>query len=295
MRVALAQIDIALGQTDVNLKRALKAIDEAVVGGADLIVFPELATSGYSLGQVAESVAFPVDDPRLAELSERAQGAGVLLGFPEEGPRSIHTYNSAVYLQGSADLVQGATVGAGTSRVLHNHRKLYLPTYDIFEERKHFSPGQQMRAYDTPQGRMATLICNDAWQPQLPFLAVQDGAQILLMPTNSAQSRFPEHYDSATYWRDITGFYARMYQCYVVFVNRVGDEGSLRFWGGSHLLDPWGQVVGEAPQFEEALVLVDIDLALIRKRRREVPLVKEARLGLVEREVRRLVEEGGDL
>ncbi len=102
-------------------------------------------------------------------------------------------------------------------------------------------------------------------------------------------------YDSATYWSDITAFYARMYQCYVVFVNRVGDEGERRFWGRSHLFDPWGQVVAEAPRFEESLVLVDIDLGRIRKRRREVPLVEEARLGLVEREVRRLVEEGGDL
>ncbi len=286
MRVALAQIDSVLGQTDQNLKRAAAAIDEAVAGGADLIVFPELATSGYSLGQVSDSVALPGNDPELSGLASRAKGAGVLIGYPEEGNRSIHTYNSAAYLHDH---------GGKGNRLLHNHRKLYLPTYDIFEERKHFSPGQQMRAYDTPQGRMATLICNDAWQPQLPFLAIQDGAQVLLMPTNSAQSRFPEHYDSATYWSDITAFYARMYQCYVVFVNRVGNEGSLRFWGGSHVVDPWGQVVGEAPRHEEALVLVDIDLALIRKRRREVPLVKEARLGLVEREVRRLVEEGGDL
>ena len=286
MRVALAQIDSALGQTDQNLKRAAAAIDEAVAGGADLIVFPELATSGYSLGQVTDSVALPGNDPELSGLASRAKGAGVLIGYPEEGNRSIHTYNSAAYLHDH---------GGKGNRLLHNHRKLYLPTYDIFEERKHFSPGQQMRAYDTPQGRMATLICNDAWQPQLPFLAIQDGAQVLLMPTNSAQSRFPEHYDSATYWSDITAFYARMYQCYVVFVNRVGTEGSLRFWGGSHVVDPWGQVVAEAPRHQEALVLVDIDLALIRKRRREVPLVKEARLGLVEREVRRLVEEGGDL
>lgn len=286
MRVALAQIGPALGQTGQNLERAAMAIDEAVAGGADLIVFPELATSGYSLGQVTDSVALPGNDPQLSGLAARAKGAGVLIGYPEEGTRSIHTFNSAAYLHDD---------GGKGNRFLHNHRKLYLPTYDIFEERKHFSPGQQMRAYDTPQGRMATLICNDAWQPQLPFLAIQDGAQVLLMPTNSAQSRFPEYYDSATYWSDITAFYARMYQCYVVFVNRVGDEGPLRFWGGSHVVDPWGQVVAEAPQSEEALVLVDIDLALIRKRRREVPLVKEARLGLVEREARRLVEEGGDL
>lgn len=281
MQVALAQFAPVLGDTDANLVRIGELVDEAVAAGADLVVFPELATSGYALGDVDERVGMAADDPRLLELSRRAAGTGVLLGFPEEGPRSIHTYNAAIHLQGGG--------------IVHCHRKLYLPTYDIFEERKHFSPGQFMRAYDAQDGRMATLICNDAWQPQLAFLAIQDGAQVLLIPTNSAQSRFPERYDSATYWRDITSFYARMLQCYVVFVNRVGDEGELHFWGGSHVVDPWGQVIAEAPLDPPSLTVVELDLRTIRQRRREVPLVKEARLGLVEREARRLVEEGGDL
>jgi predicted amidohydrolase len=86
-----------------------------------------------------------------------------------------------------------------------------------------------------------------------------------------------------------------MYQVYVVFVNRVGVEGELRFWGGSHVIDPWGNVVGEAEQHTEQVLTVDVDLAEVRRRRRQVPLVKEARLGLLQREIRRLLEEGGDL
>ena len=118
---------------------------------------------------------------------------------------------------------------------------------------------------------------------------------MLLVPTNSSQSRFPERYDSQTYWRDITVFYARMYQCYVVFCNRVGDEGEhLRFWGGSHVVDPWGEIVCSLPNDEEAVVTTEINLANVRKRRREVPLVREARLGLLAREATRLAEEGGD-
>jgi predicted amidohydrolase len=79
------------------------------------------------------------------------------------------------------------------------------------------------------------------------------------------------------YWRDITVFYARMFQCYVVFCNRVGDEGAhLRFWGGSHIVDPWGKIVCALPENEEAVVMTEIDLAMVRKRRREVPLVRGA-------------------
>ena len=81
----------------------------------------------------------------------------------------------------------------------------------------------------------------------------------------------------------------------MVFVNRVGEEGDLRFWGGSHVYDPYGELVAEAPEDEPGLVIAELDLSKVRRRRREMPLVKEARLGLLSRELDRLVAEGGDL
>lgn len=280
MRITLAQVPSTLGDVEANLARAAEIVGEAGQDGSDLVVFPELFLSGYALSQVDEDVSMPADDPRLAALSSLVPQTDVLVGLYEDG-HGVHNYNSAAYL--------------ASGELVHSHRKLYLPTYDVFEERKHFSPGQSMRAFDTRHGRMATLICNDAWQPHLAFLAVQGGARVLLVPTNSSQSRFPERYDSMTYWRAITVFYGRMYQCYVVFVNRVGGEGeNLRFWGGSHIVDPWGKIVCELPEDEEAVVTTDISLASVRKRRREVPLVREARLGLLAREATRLAEEGGD-
>jgi len=86
-----------------------------------------------------------------------------------------------------------------------------------------------------------------------------------------------------------------MLETYVVFVNRVGAEGELSFWGGSHVYNPWGELVAEAPTGEPAFLTVDLDLAGVRRRRREMPLVKEARLGLLSRELQRLAAEGGDL
>jgi predicted amidohydrolase len=142
---------------------------------------------------------------------------------------------------------------------------------------------------------MALLICNDAWQPFLPFIAVQDGAQVLIIPANSGLYPYPELLDMREYWRDITRFYARMLESYVIFVNRVGKEEDLVFLGYSHVVDPWGHVVAEGPGHEEALITADIDLGNVRRRRREVPLVKEARLALLSKELNRLAEEGGDL
>ncbi len=282
MRITLAQLDSRLGDIDTNLERATDTVSKAGADGTNLIVFPELFVSGYSIGSVDDDLSMRADDGRLAEVARAAGDAAVAIGFVEAGPPGPHTYNSTAYFEGG--------------RLVHVHRKLYLPAYSPFEERNHFTAGPRLRAFDASHDtRMAVLCCNDAWQPQLAFLATQDGAQVLLVPAASAQSSFPEHYNSDEYWRDITRFYGRMFQLFVVFVNRVGVEGRFRFWGGSHVVDPWGNVVAEAAHDEEHVVTVDIDLADIRRRRRQVPLVKEARLGLLQREVDRLLDEGGDL
>jgi predicted amidohydrolase len=280
MRVALAQIDCILGDVDENLRRAREVVEEAKDEGADLVVFPELSLAGYALDEPSNEVAIEARSERIVSLGEEAAEIGVVVGFCEEG-RGFHIYNSAAYLEGGS--------------LLHLHRKLYLPNYRIYEERKHYNPGQSMRAFDTKLGRMAILICNDAWQPFLPFIAVQDGAQVLIIPANSGLYQYPELLDTKEYWRDITRFYARMLESYVIFVNRVGKQGELLFLGHSHVVDPWGRVVAEGPGCEEALITADMDLNNVRRRRREVPLVKEARLALLSKELNRLAEEGDDL
>jgi predicted amidohydrolase len=275
VRVTLGQVEPALGDVSENVRRSHEALDKARSDHADLVVLPELMLTGYSLGRVNDDVARSVDEREIADLAEAADGLGCVVGFAEAG--RVHTYNSAAYLE--------------HGEIRHVHRKLYLPTYDIWEERKHFTPGGSMRSFDTDIGRVAILICSDAWQPALAVLAVQDGARVLLVPANSTGRR-PAIEEE---WRDVNRFYARMLECYVVFVNRVGEEHDLSFWGGSHVYDPWGELVAEAPTDEPASITVDLDLGGVRRRRREMPLVKEARLALLSRELERLAAEGGDL
>jgi predicted amidohydrolase len=275
VRVALAQLDCELGDVPENTRRARALIAEAKGKQADLVVLPELTLTGYSIGLVPDDVSLVSDDDELADLADAADGLGCVIGFAEAG--RVHTYNSAAYLERGA--------------VRHIHRKLYLPNYDIWEERKHFTPGTAMRSFDTQIGRVAMLICADAWQPAVAVLAVQDGARVLIVPACSTRQR-PE---ITTEWHDVNRFYARMLETFVVFVNRVGEEDGLRFWGGSHVYDPYGELVAEAPEDEPAMVIAELDLSKVRRRRREMPLVKEARLGLLSRELDRLVAEGGDL
>ncbi|MFG2194846.1 nitrilase-related carbon-nitrogen hydrolase [Streptomyces sp. NPDC048639] len=278
MRVALAQTDSVLGDVEANIETAREQIGQAVAQGADLVVFPELSLNGYHLGGLERDTSIETRDPRLAELS--MLGADVVVGFHEH--TSLRAYNTAAYY--------------GSGVLLHAHRKLYLPTYLAWEERKHVSPGQSLRAYDLPggYGRAATLVCNDAWQPVVPWLAVQDGAEVVFVPTNSAASLDPEAMDTGLYWDTLLSYTARMLQCWVVFVNRVGNEHGASFWGGSRVVDPRGMVVAQAPKWEPGLVTVDIDPHEARRQRRGVPMVAEARLGLIDREVRRLIDEGGD-
>ena len=276
MQVALAQTDCVLGDVDANLETARLAIKDAAAQGAEIVVFPELNLHGYGLGQIDGDTSIPVQDPRLAELSRI--GPDVVLSMHEDG--GLRRYNSSVYLS--------------EGEVVHVHRKLFLPTYLSWEERKHFTPGQRLRAYDTRHGRVATLICNDMWQPTLPWLAVQDGADMLMAPTASVITDGPG-LDNVDYWQDLLRFVARMQQTWVVFVNRVGEENGARFWGGSRVVDPMGTVVAQAPMGEPAVVVAEVDLKAARWARRSLPLVSEARLGLVLREVQRLVDEGGDM
>lgn len=226
----------------------MKAVAEARHARADLLVVPELQLSGYGFAAVE------VASCTVAELADVLAGSrlATVVGFHERAAEESH--NSAGYFE------DGIAV--------HVHRKLYLVDYAPFDEDRCFAPGEALRAFDTAFGRMAMLICNDAWQPFLPSLAVHDGAEVLLVPAASSTA-VP---DAETYWNELTRFYARMLGCYVVFVNRVGTDAGLTFWGGSHVVDPRGAVVAQAPRLEEALVLAEIDLGRVAERRRELPL-----------------------
>src|SRR5437762_7419721 len=227
---------LALAQLDARLESMAEALAEARAGGADLVVFPELYVKDRA--RTADEIA-----------ALAAAGPAAVVGFDEHG------YNSAAY------------VDSGT--VVHVQRKVYLCDYPPFDEDERFVPGDELRAFDTPFCRVATLICNDMWQPFLPVLAVWDGAQVLLVPSASSTA-MP---DVEEYWRELTRFYARMLQCYVVYVNRVGEEPGFTFWGGSHVVDPFGDVVAEAPRSAETLLFADLDVSMVEERRRELPLL----------------------
>lgn len=300
MRLALAQLDARLGDVEANAERARRAIAEATAAGADLVVFPELYLSGYALRQLGPDVARTT--ARTADEVAQLVGGPALVGFRERG-RGGQTPATSEGDEGTAEIPLRPGPGApeGTrpgsdpptfdsaafvagGRVLHVHRKLYLVEYEPFGETQLFAPGEALRAFDTPLGRLATLVCNDAWQPFVPFVATQDGARVLLVPSCSSTA-VPE---AEEYWRELTRFHARMLQCFVVFVNRVGRENGLTFWGGSHVIGPDGAVLAQAPRLEESLVYAELELERVERRREELRVVGDPRLDLLLTELARL-------
>ena len=280
VRVALAQVDCVLGDVATNVRRAQETIARTRADGADLVVFPELSLTGYALGAVTEDVALDLRDPTVTALAAAADGVAVVIGLVESG--RVHNHNSALYLE--------------EGRIVHVQRKTHLPTYGRWEEHKHFNPGRALRAFDTGLGRLAMLICNDAWQAPLAYIAAHDGARMLIVTACSsleaAAGTDPAELERD--WADLLRFHARFLQAWVVFVNRAGEEVGVRFWGGSRVVDPWGQVVAQAPRGEPAVVYADLDVGAVRRRRREMPLLKEPRLELIRREVDRLLDASGD-
>ncbi|HEY7732008.1 MAG TPA: nitrilase-related carbon-nitrogen hydrolase [Gaiellaceae bacterium] len=265
MRVALAQVAPGLGDLEGNLERAAAAIAAAAGQEADVVVFPELALSGYAFapGEIATAIA-PAD-PRLAALAP-AGGPAVVLGL-HEAAADGSTFDSAAWLEDGA--------------VRHVQRKLYLPTYGRFDEGRRFRPGTSLAGLETRHGRAAMLVCNDAWQPVVPWLAAQAGARVLYVVAASGRSLPGEAIDIPGTWDDLLRAAARLLQVVVVFVNRVGEEAGFRYWGSSRVLGPLGEEIARAPADEEALVLADVDLGAVDAARAEMPLGGEGRHELV--------------
>jgi predicted amidohydrolase len=260
VRVGLAQIAPTLGQLDRNLARHHELIDEARTKGADLVVFPELGLTGYQLQDLAAEVAIRLDDARLF----------IAAALLEDG------------------------------EIRHVHRKVFLPTYGLFDERRFFAHGDMLRATPSRLGvGVGIAICEDFWHLPVPQLLALDGAQILInvssSPGRDLASTNEVGLGTATSWRTLMRTYAQLTTTFVIFCNRVGVDESISFWGGSEVIGPNGAAVLSAPLYDEGLFLTDIATADIRRERIGLPLLRDERPEFQVRELSRIVAERAGL
>ena len=279
LRIALAQIAPRLGDLEANLARHHELIAAARERGAGLVVFPELGLTGYQLQDLAADVAMGLDDPRLGGLARAARGLSAVVSFVEE----------------SADhrlFIAAALLEDGEVR--HVHRKVHLPTYGLFDERRFFAPGDVVRAAPSRLGvGLGLAVCEDFWHVSVPQLLALDGAHLLVNVSSSPGRDLASSHEvglgTAASWRTLMRTYAQLTTSFVVFCNRVGVDESLSFWGGSEVIGPTGAPVFGAPMFEEGLFTCDIELGDVRRERIALPLLRDERPELIAREWDRIV------
>jgi predicted amidohydrolase len=280
-RIGLAQINCRLGDVDGNLETHLSYIDQARQGGADLVIFPELSLTGYVLQDLTPTVAKSpsANDPAFAALLKASRDIDILFGFVEAEARH-RFYIACAYLS--------------KGEILHVHRKVYLPTYGLFDEGRFFAWGDQVKAFDTQFGRFGALICEDFWHASPPYLLWLDGADVMLLISASPGRglRDQPQLESANWVERINQAYASLFTCFVAHTNRVGFEDGLNFWGAATVFDPDGALISQGPYHEEALTLADIDLGQLRRTRARLPLLRDERTSLVQRELERILGNG---
>jgi predicted amidohydrolase len=278
LRFALAQIAPILGDRQRNLELHLEQIAEAKKQGANLIVFPELSLTGYFLRDIVPDVAISREAPELKELAEAASPASVVVGFAEESSEHLF-YNSAVFAE------------AGS--ILHVHRKVYLPTYGLFEEQRYFAGGRRFQAFDSPSlGRVGMLVCEDFWHVAAATIMQAEGVDLLICIANSpARGVDGEKVRTAETYERLSRTFAQLLGCVVVVSHRVGFEDGLCFYGGSIVVGPDGSVLAEAPAFDEALTIVDIDVAELRRSRMITPLARDVQLLMTIEELSRIKQD----
>jgi predicted amidohydrolase len=273
----MAQTKPKLGCVADNLAAIEAEIARARDAGADLVVFPELALSGYFLKDLVPEVALRLDSPEIRQLIDLSRGISIAVGFVEETD-DYHFFNSVLYLE------------EGTIR--HLHRKVYLPTYGLFDEQRYLARGEAFRAFDTKFGRFGMLICEDMWHLSASYILAMDGATTLIClsssPTRGIEGDSP---GSASAWQKLVSTTALFLNCRVLYCNRVGFEDGVNFWGGSEYVAPSGVSIARGKLLEEDFITARVDEGALRRERIFSPMIRDENLFVTMQELQRIVHE----
>ena len=238
--IAAAQINCTVGDLRGNATRILEYAERARAAGADLVLAPELSLCGYPPEDLLLRDAFLADCRReLERLAARLRGPALVVGFPELAPGGAR-YNAAALIR--------------DGRIAAVARKHDLPNYEVFDEKRYFAAGSEPCVFELKGVRFGLTICEDVWGPRAPEMAQAAGAQAILSINASPyhKRKQPTRHRVFREWIRRTGLP-------MVYVNLVGGQDELVFDGASCVLDGRGEVVRQAPFFEEALALFEFD------------------------------------
>ncbi len=280
IRVVAVQFKPRKGDVEHNLDRVAEALRQIVEEGvpADVVVFPETITSGYFLeGGVREAAR--TREQILNGLVQRYQPFArqepldIVLGFYELWHGKY--YNSALYITLSAE--------PESCRVVHTHRKFFLPTYGVFQEKRFVARGRNIEVFQTRFGPATVLICEDVWHSITGAIAALKGAEVFYVIAASPGRGFHgENVGNVMKWQQLLCNMAEEHGVWVVNASLVGFEGGKGFVGQSMVVNPFGQIVVSAPLMKEAMITATIDTEEIAIARANAPLLADLEAGLAD-------------
>jgi predicted amidohydrolase len=282
MRVALAQISPRLGDIKHNLDIHLKHIVRAKRNNIDLLIFPELSLTGYTLKDLTQEVAInPVKDPGFQKIKKLSQGISLVFGLVEEGENGL-IYNSSAFLS--------------EGEICHIHRKVFLPTYGMFEEGKFFAQGRNFRTFPTVFGPTGMMICYDFLHYGASYLLFVGGAGMIIVISAAPGRGVSEGqgYATSQMWELMGETVARFSSAFLIYCNRVGMEDGKVFAGGSFIYNPAGDLITKASYLEEEQVTADIDLSQIRTMRKKWPYKRDEKPEIIWRALERIIRDNED-
>jgi predicted amidohydrolase len=264
IKLALAQISSKRENKEANMQKIEELTIKAKEQAVDLVIFPELSLTGYvvrdQIYELAEAIPGPATK-RIESIARKTK-MHVIFGMPELSEKTKATiFNTAVFL--------------GPKGFIGKYRKMYLPTHSVFEEKRYFRPGYQTAAFNTALGNIGLCICYDLFFPEVCRLTRLKGAQLIVCISASPSVR-------RSYFEILTAARALENTAFLAYVNLVGVEEGLQFWGGSRLVSPTGDVLARAKYDEEDFVTCEVDYNDMRPAETFIPTLRDLRPELLD-------------
>ena len=260
-KIALAQINSILGEPKKNIEKHLEFIERSIKNNAKVVVFPELSITGYLLKDLTYEVAMNKDDNFFKPLKEASRNIDIIIGFTEKSEDKV-IYNSSMYLS--------------KGEILSVYRKMFPPTHGMFDELRYFGKGKTLEVFQTDYGKVAVIICRDFFHPSILTVAYANGVDFLFaisnMPLRGLKGEKPQIQETV---ETASSVYTNFFGFFVTYVNRVGFDDGLGFYGGSFIQSPLGKKISSNKLFEEDLVIGEVDTEDIYKKRTIFPLARE--------------------
>jgi predicted amidohydrolase len=259
IKLALAQISSKRENKNENLGKIEALTINAKEQAADLVIFPEMSLTGYvvrdQIYELAETIPGP-STKRIEDIAKKTE-IHIIFGMPELSEKAKATiFNTAVFV--------------GPEGLIGKYRKMYLPTHSVFEEKRYFRPGYQTASFNTALGNIGLCICYDLFFPEVCRLTRLKGAQLIVAISASPAVR-------RSYFEILTAARALENTAFLAYVNLVGVEDGLQFWGGSRLISPTGDILAKAKYDEEDFVTCEVDYSDLRAAEPFIPTLKDLR------------------